>query len=107
VLVKTGEAFKLKDAIDRCAALGALASVPAWGIPVVAMAMSVDPIITAIERDRKRRDDAPALLARATTVGIYFELRNPRLVSWKDILFANPRRDSQIDDFLNRGRADA
>jgi len=33
-------------------ALGALASVPAWGIPVVAMAMPVDPILTAIERDR-------------------------------------------------------
>jgi hypothetical protein len=27
---------------------------------------------------------------------IHFELRNPRLVPWKDILFANPRRDSQI-----------
>ena len=41
----------MKDPIDRRAALGALASVPAWGIPVVAMATPVDPILTAIKRD--------------------------------------------------------
>ncbi len=41
----------MKDTIDRRAALGALASVPAWGIPVVAMATPVDPILTAIKRD--------------------------------------------------------
>ena len=42
----------MKDTIDRPAALGALASVPAWAVPVVAMATPVDPIFTAIERDR-------------------------------------------------------
>jgi hypothetical protein len=51
VLVKTSEAFKMKDTIDRRAALGALTNVPG-GIPVVAMATPVDPIFTAIERDR-------------------------------------------------------
>jgi hypothetical protein len=42
----------MKDTIDRRAALGALAGVPAWGVPVVAMATPADPIFTAIERDR-------------------------------------------------------
>ena len=42
----------MKDIIDRRAALGALAGVPAWGVPVVAMATPADPIFTAIERDR-------------------------------------------------------
>ena len=36
----------------RDAAVGALASVPAWEVPAVAMATPVDPILTAIERDR-------------------------------------------------------
>ena len=52
VLVKVSEAFKMKDTIDRRTALGALDSVPALGIPVVAMATPVDPILTAIEHDR-------------------------------------------------------
>jgi hypothetical protein len=51
-LMKTGRAFKMKDTIDRRAALGALASVPALALPAVAMATPVDPIFTAIERDR-------------------------------------------------------
>ena len=42
----------MKDTIDRRAALGALASVPALTLPAVAMATPVDPIFTAIERDR-------------------------------------------------------
>jgi hypothetical protein len=42
----------MKDTIDRRAALGALASVPALALPAVAMATPVDPIFTAIERDR-------------------------------------------------------
>jgi len=43
----------MKDTIDRRAALGALAGVPAWGGgPVVALATPADPIFTAIERDR-------------------------------------------------------
>jgi hypothetical protein len=42
----------MKDTIDRRAAVRVLASVPAWEVPVVAMATSVDPIFTAIERDR-------------------------------------------------------
>src|SRR5271165_1938517 len=52
VLVKVSEAFKMKDTIDRRTALEALDSVPALGIPVVAMATPVDPILTAIEHDR-------------------------------------------------------
>ena len=32
-------------------------------------------------------------------VGIHFELRKPRLVLWKAILFANPRQDSQVKCF--------
>ena len=42
----------MKDTIDRRAAVRVLASVPAWEVPVVAMATPVDPIFTAIERDR-------------------------------------------------------
>jgi hypothetical protein len=42
----------MKDTIDRRAAVRVLASVRAWEVPVVAMATSVDPIFTAIERDR-------------------------------------------------------
>ena len=42
----------MKDTIDRPAAVRVLASVPAWKVPVVAMATPVDPILTAIERDR-------------------------------------------------------
>jgi hypothetical protein len=42
----------MKDAIDRRAALGALASVPAWAVPVVALATPVDPIFTAVAIDR-------------------------------------------------------
>lgn len=42
----------MKDAIDRRAALGALASAPALALPAVATAIPVDPIFTAIERDR-------------------------------------------------------
>jgi hypothetical protein len=41
----------MKDT-DRPAAVPLLASVPAWEVPVVAMATPVDPILTAIERDR-------------------------------------------------------
>ena len=39
----------MKDTIDRPAAVRVLASVPAWKVPVVAMATPVDPIFTAIE----------------------------------------------------------
>jgi hypothetical protein len=42
----------MKDTIDRPAAVRVLASVPAWKVPVVAIATPVDPILTAIERDR-------------------------------------------------------
>ena len=42
----------MKDTIDRPAAVRVLASVPAWKVPVVAMATPVDPILTAIEGDR-------------------------------------------------------
>jgi hypothetical protein len=42
----------MKDTIDRRAAVRVLATVPAWEVPVVAMATPVDPIFTAIERDR-------------------------------------------------------
>ena len=42
----------MKDTIDRPAAVRVLASVPAWKVPVVAMATPVDPILSAIERDR-------------------------------------------------------
>jgi hypothetical protein len=42
----------MKDTIDRPAAVRVLASVPAWKVPVVAMATPVDPILTAIKRDR-------------------------------------------------------
>jgi len=42
----------MKDIIDRPAAVRVLASVPAWKVPVVAMATPVDPILTAIEGDR-------------------------------------------------------
>ena len=41
----------MKDIIDRPAAVRVLASVPAWKVPVVAMA-TVDPSLSAIERDR-------------------------------------------------------
>jgi hypothetical protein len=52
-LVKTGRALKMKDAIDRRATLGALASVPALAaLPAAAMTTPVDPILTAIARDR-------------------------------------------------------
>jgi hypothetical protein len=42
----------MKDTIDRPGAVRVLASVPAWKVPVVAIATPVDPILTAIERDR-------------------------------------------------------
>ena len=42
----------MKDTNARPGAVRALASVPAWKVPVVAMATPVDPILTAIERDR-------------------------------------------------------
>jgi hypothetical protein len=42
----------MKETIDRPAAVRVLASVPAWKVPIVAMATPVDPILTAIERDR-------------------------------------------------------
>jgi hypothetical protein len=42
----------MKDTIDRPAAVRVLASVPAWEVPVVAMATPVDPILTAIKLDR-------------------------------------------------------
>ena len=42
----------MKDTMDRTAAVRVLASAPAWKVPVVAMATPVDPILTAIERDR-------------------------------------------------------
>ncbi len=42
----------MKDTIDRRADLGALASVPAWAVPVVAMPTPVDPIFTAVALDR-------------------------------------------------------
>ena len=42
----------MKDTIDRPAAVRVLASVPAWKVPVVAMATPVDPILTAIALDR-------------------------------------------------------
>ena len=43
---------QMKDTIDRPAAVRVLASVPAWKVPVVAMATPVDPSLSAIERDR-------------------------------------------------------
>jgi hypothetical protein len=42
----------MKDTIDRPAVVRVLASVPAWEVPVVAMATPVDPILTAIKLDR-------------------------------------------------------
>jgi hypothetical protein len=42
----------MKDTIDRPGAVRVLASVPAWDVPVVAMATPVDPILTATKRDR-------------------------------------------------------
>jgi hypothetical protein len=42
----------MKDIIDRPAAVRVLASVPAWKVPVVAMATPIDPSLSAIERDR-------------------------------------------------------
>ena len=42
----------MKDTMDRPAAVRVLASAPAWKVPVVAIATPVDPILTAIERDR-------------------------------------------------------
>ena len=42
----------MRDTIDRPAAVRVLASVPAWKVPLVAMATPVDPILTAIELDR-------------------------------------------------------
>jgi hypothetical protein len=42
----------MKDTNDRPGAVRALASVPAWKVPVVAMATPVDPSLSAIERDR-------------------------------------------------------
>ena len=42
----------MKDAIGRRAALGALVSIPALALPAAAMTTPVDPIRTAIERDR-------------------------------------------------------
>ena len=42
----------MKDTMDRTAAVRVLASAPAWKVPVVAIATPVDPILTAIERDR-------------------------------------------------------
>jgi hypothetical protein len=42
----------MKDTIDRPAAVRVLARVPAWKVPVVAMATPVDPILTATKRDR-------------------------------------------------------
>ena len=43
---------QMKDTIARPAAVRVLASVPAWKVPVVAMATPVDPILTAIALDR-------------------------------------------------------
>src|SRR6202522_4619680 len=43
---------QMKDTNDRPGAVRALASVPAWKVPVVAMATPVDPSLSAIERDR-------------------------------------------------------
>jgi hypothetical protein len=51
-LVKTGRALKMKVVIDRRAVLGAFASVPGRALPAAAMTTPVDPIRTAIERDR-------------------------------------------------------
>jgi hypothetical protein len=51
-LMKTGRALKMKVVIERRAALSALASVPGLALPGAAMTKSVDPILTAIERDR-------------------------------------------------------
>ena len=42
----------MKDTMDRTADGRVLASVLAWKVPIVAMATPVDPIRTAIERDR-------------------------------------------------------
>jgi hypothetical protein len=42
----------MKDVIDRRAALGALVSVPGLALPAAAMTTPVDPILTAIARDR-------------------------------------------------------
>jgi hypothetical protein len=42
----------MKDTIERPAAVRVLASAPAWKVPVVANSGTVDPILTAIERDR-------------------------------------------------------
>src|ERR1700677_354342 len=43
---------QMKDTNDRPGVVRALASVPAWKVPVVAMATPVDPSRSAIERDR-------------------------------------------------------
>src|SRR5580700_12153302 len=51
-LVKTRPRPQMKDTMDRTAAVRVLAKAPAWKVPVVAMATPVDPIISAIERDR-------------------------------------------------------
>jgi hypothetical protein len=42
----------MRDTIDRPAAVRVLASVPAWKVPLVAMATPVDPILAAIALDR-------------------------------------------------------
>jgi hypothetical protein len=42
----------MKDTNARPGAVRALASDPAWKVPVVAMATPVDPSLSAIERDR-------------------------------------------------------
>ena len=42
----------MKNTIDRPAAVRVLASVPAWQVPVVAMATPHHPILSAIEHDR-------------------------------------------------------
>ena len=42
----------MKDTTDRPAPVRVLASVPAWKVPVVAMATPVDSSLSAIERDR-------------------------------------------------------
>ena len=49
--MKIGDA-QMEDTIDRPAAVRVLASAPAWKVPVVANSGTVDPILTAIERDR-------------------------------------------------------
>jgi hypothetical protein len=42
----------MEDTSDRPAAVRVRAGVPAWKVPVVAIATPVDPTLTAIERDR-------------------------------------------------------